>query len=478
MPSIDIRQRKVPKDQLISILRDTEVGWRESHVTPTSALDPKSGEVTLVYTANGFHRPFLMIVPTSDQRDILARISTFGADVAPLSQWMRVVTSDWARRLLNDSISPSFGNLAPAWVGAILGEVLIREPVELTEIPISWVHATYGYSVARFRALWGDIRSPHKIVDDIIAGRLLLRAESLRPPEGLAAIWFHLLDLQSGTGVSLVSPTSEQEIIRSALTEIQGSGTISEKSVELMAREAPDLRDLSVIETIGAEDRVRLFDRFVEVLREMTGRREAKGRELLRFAIGYLVGRIGAGETNLKLLNVISRNEPATMVWATTLPALFRPFPWGRAFDGLGRLILRDLLAPLHPTDIPVADISLDELRVIVNPQVDYKRLPFRTCQRAFALVELAPGVSHAMSLQGTIRHPRASNVSSSTQTPLLPNIENREFANTPGNGYDLQAFLADLQDVIQRGLDRVSGGQAPQGLKYPKKRATHQRRP
>jgi hypothetical protein len=195
-------------------------------------------------------------------------------------------------------------------------------------------------------------------------------------------------------------------------------------------------------------------------------------QECLQFAIGYIVGRIGAGETNLELLEDVRIGYPATMIWAATLPALYRPFYWGQAFDGLGRLVLRELTKPLHPRDMPSADISLDELRATMNPSVEYKRLPFRTAQRTSASVEIAPGVVHSIGLQrtsGSSVNPTYS--AKATQAQL-------DFDRSEARGRsELQSFIRDLVMFLQTQLAQIEQAHEEPKRNYRAKKPSSNRR-
>jgi hypothetical protein len=444
---LEIAQLTIPKNHLLSILGDPERGGRDAQLASRLPTDPRAGEVTLIYPAASPQRPFLIVVPTAEHREILARIGTYADDLAPLTQWVRVVTVDWARRLLEDSITPKIDWLTPAWVGAIVGEILVHQVADVSSLSMNWVYATTTFAVARSRMLWNDIRSSDRIAEDISKARALLRSEQANPSNGLQKIWSQLSDLGEQSQPSIPRSLGD-ELIRRALLDIRSSGVLSQETIQLMSDEIPDIKDLTIIDTIGPEDRVRFFDRLAGMLRENIGDMLLKGSDILQFCLGYIVGRVGAGEVNLNLTRDLRDKYPLVVVWAAILPALHNAFPWGRAFEGFGRLVLRELIAPLYPKDMPNADISLDELSATMNAKVDYRRLPFRTTQRTFAMVELIPGVSSAISFAGIGRSTRPVNEPTPAlqQSLDLPKVMDRA-------GSDFQKFLVELRSVIDRHL-------------------------
>jgi hypothetical protein len=465
----DSYQLTIPKDHLLSILQDPEMGRRSASPASRSPTDPRSGEVTLLYSADTPGRPFLIVVPTAEQREILARIGTFGGDLAPITQWIRVVTADWARRLISGIIEPRMNELIPAWVGAIIGEILAHQESDLSSISMNWVHASATFAVARSHILWNDIRSADRVVGDVEKARSLLRSDQIQHTDGLQKICGYLADLEEPP-MRQISHAPEDELIRKAMKEIRSTGTITQETIELLAGEVRDLKDLAMLDAISPEDRVRLFDRLAGVLRESSGRTESIGSNLLQFSMGYIVGRIGAGEANLELIRDLRGSYPSMMVWAAALPALFRPFPWGHAFDGFGRLVLKELISPLHPEDMPNADVSLDELSATMNPKVGYKRLPFRTAQRNFALIELIPGVCSAVSLSGVTRSGRTPSdpEGSPRQASLhLPKpVETR-------SGTDFHSFLIELKGLVERHLAQPSSDSYERSRSQPDRSQT-----
>lgn len=442
MLGTQLRLLKIPKDHLLSILADPTFGSANAHAVTTSLIDPHTGEVSLLFGSRDSARPILIVVPATEQRDVLARVGNFGKELAPLSQWLRVVTPDWARRLVEGPVSPTVDDLTPAWVGAIIGEVLARESTKPSDVSMNWIYSSATFSIARCKILWPGIRSNDRVADDVQEARLLMRADSLQVPSGLVRICGYLSDLHFSSSVSNTKKVGDNGI-RRALGDLQNTSTLSPDTVERLADEVPDLKELSIIDSIGPEDRVRLFDQLIGVLREKGNRQSPIGRECLQFGIGYVVGRIGAGEANLDLLDEVRIDHPETMVWAAMLPALYRPFFWGKAFDGLGRLVLRELVKPLHPEDMPSVDISLDELRATMNPKVDYKRLPFRTAQKGIAAIEIVPGVVHTIGLH---RSPPTEITPSHRETQSRLDFERNQYVSR----FEFQSLISDLLAALE----------------------------
>ena len=315
--------------------------------------------------------------------------------------------------------------------------------------------------------LWGDVRPIDKTLGDIEEARMLLRADQRQSLDGITEIWAALACL-GGDSKSARPRLQVDRCLMQAVEDVRNSRTLALSTIDTFAKEVPELKNLAVLDSIGPEDRVRLFDRLIGVLREQTQTGSGLARNILRFSLGYVVGRIGAGELNLGLLREIRAEHPATMVWGAALPALFRPYRWGKTFDGLGRLVGRDLLAPLHPKDAPTADISLDELRSTMNPGVAYKRLPFRTAQQGFALVEIAPSVHHAVRLQSAGQMPQQAIPARGNGQPELP-IPSAK--GEPGARSEFHEFLVDMKALLDRHIRHDQPTERASSSRYTKKK-------
>jgi hypothetical protein len=73
---------------------------------------------------------------------------------------------------------------------------------------------------------------------------------------------------------------------------------------------------------------------------------------------------------------------------------------WTSSFDGLGRLVARELLRPLRLDDSPTCDFSLDEANVLVDPKLADPLVHLRIKQARLLTVSLLPGVTVALPLQ------------------------------------------------------------------------------
>ena len=152
-------------------------------------------------------------------------------------------------------------------------------------------------------------------------------------------------------------------------------------------------------------------------------------RSLVAFASGYLISRIGSGEKDLRLADSFQSDAPEVLAWATMIGGLGGAPYWTDAFGGLGRLVARELLRPVHLEDPPAADVSFEELQVVVEPDRPSTKNRVRTGHRNAASVSLFPGVVVPVALQEEERE------KSPTQGSLLlpsPPIHDQAYPQIP----------------------------------------------
>src|SRR5262249_14404809 len=70
---------------------------------------------------------------------------------------------------------------------------------------------------------------------------------------------------------------------------------------------------------------------------------------------------------------------------------------WTSAFDGLGRLVARELLRPFRLDEQPTCDFSFDELAVLIDPGLKDPLVNLRIKQARSVTVALLPGVNAAI---------------------------------------------------------------------------------
>ena len=115
--------------------------------------------------------------------------------------------------------------------------------------------------------------------------------------------------------------------------------------------------------------------------------------DLMSFAAGYVISRVGSGQRDLRLADTFDHDGPDVLAWAATIGGLGNLAAWTDAYNGLGRLISRELMRPFHIGDPPTADVAAEEVLVLVEAERASTRNRIRTGSRNLAALALMPGV-------------------------------------------------------------------------------------
>jgi hypothetical protein len=193
----------------------------------------------------------------------------------------------------------------------------------------------------------------------------------------------------------------------------QGDGDVV---VHALRNHLPEVEVLSAIEDVKPEDRLERFDFLVSALsREDNGTVRS---ELICFAAAYLVTIAAGGSPSIGLAERIADKWPQMLAWAYLIGSLGEKIVWNSSFDGLGRLVNRELSQSFSVHEYPSYDVLADEADVLVDRKLSDPLVRLRLKQQRIASVGLFPGVSISVALDDA--GPTARNEVSS------PRIEGR----------------------------------------------------
>jgi hypothetical protein len=169
---------------------------------------------------------------------------------------------------------------------------------------------------------------------------------------------------------------------------------------------------------VSAEARVKLLREMPSWIAEAKHDDE---RQLLYFAAGYVISKIGGAEWDLRLAEGFQEHSPNVLIWAAVLGSVGASTFWSDAFGGIGRLVARELSRSVDLLDAPTSDISDEELQVVVGKNDAFGKI--RTALRNVITISMRPGVAIQLSLLEEERTaadqlPRGSNLKVSAEIP------------------------------------------------------------
>jgi hypothetical protein len=306
------------------------------------------------------------------------------------------------------------GGLEAAWAATVIADSMTLSRRSFDAINLATCFSTDVFAVGRMAALYGAKVAAKDGLTQIAELRAHFDKGTAKP-SAAAGITDVLLSLLPGSNSS---PSGTIDLlVRSCrfLHHSQASPEGFGLSESLLDEFSSRVKELSVLrhfQDLSAEDRVRLL-RNMQSFNRLDG--DLDGRRLFSFAAGYVLSGVGGAERDLRLAEAFGPLGADVLAWAATIGSLGATAYWTDAFGGLGRLVARELLRPLHTSDPPTADIAFDELKVIESQKPRSGRA-FRPSSRSIAAVGLKPGIVVQIGIADDDRS-RAGSVDSTAAT-------------------------------------------------------------
>lgn len=438
----------VARGDLGAVLRATSTPVKRNW-SPDVILPRLAGPDVLVVWDSDSPRPCAIATSDNGRLELFNWAASYHSDLSPLSSWCHVLAYEELRRLLSGKLSPELHRLEAAWTGAIIAEASTLTRRSYEDLSLLTCLATDGYLVGRLAALYGPDAGWEKKLEGVYKAQERLRRPTPRRRWPMQVIWKTLLSLMPGA----VTPASRQgRILRQACSDLNRTTQDEEKAAELgietieeLAAMVPQLLKLRELPQMPAEDRVI----FLRELRDQFQKLERKDAfELMPFAAGYIISRIGGGQRDLRLADTFENYAPDVLGWAATLGGLGGVPSWTDAYNGLGRLVSRELMRPFHISDPPTADGAAEEVMVIVELDRSATRSRIRTAQKNVAALSSLPGVVAYLPITEDDRDRARSVLASPTTLAPSPSLPNYDQSNLRSLAEHLWPFLRPLLET------------------------------
>lgn len=366
------------------------------------------GEFGVLFRQQAHHpdvaQPFVIVAREETYRRLLGRLAQIRSDLSPLTAWCHLITPNRFDALDDAGREADLGAYEAMWCGLVVAEALLLSELPISKLKIAACLSTQSFAVGRSRALWG-VHS-REALQKYDAAQQMFRPRETRITKLrslLEPIWSSIAEASSETPANNSSLAPLVYAVR-ALRNARQSGNLDEGfqfSLQLKSI-VPDLEVFSRLPQLGPEQRVREFDRLVSRLNE-TPSSDVLLRNSIAMLAGYLSTVVAGGAASLSLLEPHSQKFPEMMLWAYALGGVGERVVWTSSFDGLGRLIARELLRPVRFDEQPTCDFSLDEAAALFDPHLAEPTVHLRIKQSRAATVGLLPGVNIAVPLSDQV---------------------------------------------------------------------------
>ncbi len=347
-------------------------------------------------------QPLALVVSKEDQRRLFGRYAILRSDLSPLTAWCHILTPQRFECLDSLDWDPEFGGLEAAWTGLAIAEARLLTKRPTNNIRISACLATNSFAVARAAALWSHHAPPLDVAEKCDAVRQLVRPLDRedrwgdRLKSALVPIWNSLNGLaaqSSGCAPSEINPiVSSLRALLSA--RLNNDPTEARLFVAPLLSEVPELKLFDSLPNLTPEERLRLFDQLVDQLSHVNSQRERVRHLALPLVAGYLATVAAGGKSSLNMAEKLAPRWPEITAWAYAIGGLGEKVTWTASFDGLGRLVARELTRPLHLDEPPNYDIALEEALILVDRKLSDPLVHLRIKQARILTVSILPGVN------------------------------------------------------------------------------------
>jgi hypothetical protein len=396
----------------------------------------------------GLVQPLVLICREEDQRRICGRFAQLRSDLSPLTTWCHLIKPEHFEWIGSNSSLVRDADLRgyqAAWIGLVIAEALLLSERPLSTIRIATCFATQSFAVARTAAIWERV-SIAEILDRFDTAHGLFRngePRYLRLRPVLEPIWAVLSLASSGRKVmdqALSGLVISLQSLNAAPAERMQTEAwnIAPHLNQLVPEAEPLLRDLH---NLTPEQRVQEYDKLVALLDAGDFEKQPARRIALALVAGYLATVAAGGGPSLSLTEPSASRWPDITAWAYVLGGLGEKVIWTSGFDGLGRLVGRELLRPFRLDEPPTSDIALDEARFLIDPQLSDPLVHLRLKQSRLATVSLFPGANVAVPVP--IAEPNVAQEPSKLEAAYQ--TANRQVSQQIRAGNEPMAVLANL---------------------------------
>ena len=470
------------KDQDLETLLRGEI---QSRLKPSSLFDCekdlKNGE-TGILVATGKSpgepsKPLALICHEQDVRRLCGRFAHVRSDFAPLTTWCHLLKPEFCKHIEGILHQPRFNDTLAAWCGVVVAETILLSGRRIADIGISTCLASSTFAIARAISLWPRL-AVSEILDRFIlsrdtSGKLSIpkyeQEYAQRVRSAFDPLWSCLIAMMDNSNEHRAGDLSQNIEALQVLESARRSGN-SDEAGEFVVPLSKYVQEVEVFDKFSElvpEARLEVFDDLVDKFKK-TEAKDSRRRNGLAMVCGYLTTKVAGGSPSLSLVHRLGFEAPELIGWTYLLGGIGEPITWSSGFDGLGRLIARELDRPFRLDESPTCDYALDEAKVLLDDELKdpLVHLKIKQSTEHCLSVALFPGVNIAIpSVEGR-----------RNEDAKYKNKRDMSATSTVGTKGDLVPVLADhlwpnLRKRVIEEIRRQSTRKTQRDERYAKRR-------
>ena len=384
-------------------------------------------------------RPLALVCHEHEVRRLCGRYAHVRTDFSPLTAWCHLLSSEFYKDFDGPIRKPKFRSTVAAWCGLVVAETLLLTGRPLASIRISACLASATYAIARTKALW-ESSSIEAIQERFDSANKLCRGKgaaarhqdrAFKVRSSFVPIWRCLNSLDARAENSSRNELHPLVMALSALHDarICRDANEAEHLARPLMQTVPEASAFGQLTEMTPESRLSLFDELVVKFTE-TDPKSLVRRNGLALATGYLATVAAGGVPSLSLVDKWAGHFPELTGWAYLVAGIGEGVTWTSGFDGLGRLIARELHRPLRLDESPTCDFALDEAIVLADSDLKEPLVHLRIKQAKVLSVSIFPGVNISIPIVDT----SSSEVSYAERSEKSYMVEIRESGGSEDN--------------------------------------------
>jgi hypothetical protein len=394
-------------------------------------------------------QPIALICREEDIRRLCGRYAQLHGDLSPLTAWCHLLTPRFFEPFkASDDLTqwPELGGFQAAWAGLVVAEALLLSEKPLASLRIPACLATQTFAIARTRALWRHIPL-EEIVRRFESANRLCRNDSFQSKgefrsgkvrSCLQPIWATLSALSEGVPPLL----SELRPLVSSLHALQHARLAKDKNEARrlsgpLIEYVPEAEAFVGLADLTPEMRLRVFDQLVAGLNKAELDNVSVRRNGLALLAGYLSTVAAGNYPSLSLAESNANRFPEITAWAYVVGGVGERVFWTSSFDGLGRLVARELMRPMRLDESPLCDFAFDEAVVLVDWKLADPLVRLRIKQARIVTVALLPGVNISIPVG------EGPSLETNKQEPVRSRLQQESSISVPAK-HDALGVLAD----------------------------------
>jgi hypothetical protein len=427
------------------------------------------GAVGVIWRRGGYKgvaQPLAIVCKPEEHRRLFGRFSQIRSDLSPLTTWCHLLTPEQFHSVDSLTRHCDLDGWEASWTGLVVAEAMLLAERSVAKLRLPACQATQTFAIARTLGLWGLRALPDSLERFELARRALRARDNAvsKLKYSLEPVWATLIAVATGSDPYRYAELGPLAESLRALRQLRESCSANEANalVENLKDVVPEVEGLANLADMTPEMRLRQFDLLIGALSKEPETHSLR-KSALTFIAGYLSTVAAGGAPSLSLAEAHVAQWPGITAWAYVLGGIAEKVVWTSSFDGLGRLVARELTRPLRFDEPPTCDFAIEEAQVLIDAKLADPLVHLRIKQARVISVAIMPGANVSLPLPegpgGDARRLEVESRKNHHQVRSPPESEGEHNLNVLA-----ESLWPHLKSYVERSIDSATDRLRPSG--------------